>query len=62
VNIVGDHPADFVLYEDDGVTLDYGKGKQNQIRLHSDGAGHSAERAGNYRGPARFNIAGWKQF
>ncbi len=30
VNIVGDKPADFTLYEDDGVTTAYAKGEQSQ--------------------------------
>jgi alpha-D-xyloside xylohydrolase len=60
VNIFGDKPASFTLYEDDGLTLDYAKGAQNLIAL--DGAGHSASSHGDYRGPARYKIAGWRQF
>lgn len=62
VNIVGDNPADFTLYEDDGVTDDYAKGEQNKILLHVDGSSHSASRSGNYSGPNRYQILGWKQF
>ncbi len=62
VNIVGDNPADFTLYEDDGVTTSYARGVQNQMRLHAEGDNHSALRNGNYNGASRFKIAGWKQF
>jgi alpha-D-xyloside xylohydrolase len=60
VNIVGDKPADFTLYEDDGVTTAYATGEQNQIQLHADD--HSAQRTGNYHGPDRYKIISWKQF
>lgn len=60
VNIVGNKPADFTLYEDDGVTVAYTKGEQNQI--HLDGNNHSVMRQGNYHGPERYKITGWKQF
>ena len=62
VNMVGDHPADFTLYEDDGVTSAYATGEQNQIQLHTD-AGHPlVERHGNYHGPERIQITDWKSF
>jgi hypothetical protein len=59
---MGDKPADFVLYEDDGVTTAYAKGEQNQIVLHAAGDNHSVLRSGNYHGPDRCKITGWKQF
>lgn len=62
VNVVGDKPADFVLYEDDGVTGDYLKGAQNQIHLHADGDKHSVLHSGDYHGPDRYQITGWKPF
>jgi alpha-D-xyloside xylohydrolase len=62
VNIVGDKPADFVLYEDDGVTTAYATGEQNQIVLHASGDNHSNLRSGNYRGSERYQITSWKQF
>lgn len=61
VNVVGDKPTDFVLYEDDGVTTAYAKGEQNQIVLHA-GDNHSDLRTGNYHGPDRYKITGWKHF
>jgi alpha-glucosidase (family GH31 glycosyl hydrolase) len=62
VNMVGRNPADFTLYEDDGLTAAYATGEQNRLVLHTDGEGQSAERSGNYHGPVRYKIAGWKPF
>jgi alpha-D-xyloside xylohydrolase len=62
VNIVGDKPADFMLYEDDGTTTAYAKGEQNQIQLHANGDKHSIRRNGGYHGPERYKIVGWKRF
>lgn len=62
VNLVGEKPADFTLYEDDGITTAYAKGEQNQIKLHADGDDHSVERSGDYHGPDRYKISSWKRF
>ncbi len=62
VNLVGNQPADFILYEDDGITTAFSQGKQNQIKLHTDGTSHSAQVAGNYRGASRYKITDWKLF
>jgi alpha-D-xyloside xylohydrolase len=62
VNIVGNKPEDFTLYEDDGVTAAYAQGEQNQIKLHVSGDNHSALRSTDYHGPARYQITGWKSF
>ena len=62
VNLVGEKPAGFTLYEDDGVTTAYAKGEQNQIKLRADGDNHSLERSGNYHGPNRYKVSGWKRF
>lgn len=62
VNLVGNKPADFTLYEDDGVTGNYAQGEQNRVLLHVDGDNHSAQRTGNYRGPERYKISGWQRF
>jgi alpha-D-xyloside xylohydrolase len=62
VNIVGKNPMDFTLYEDDGATTAYANGEQNQIQLRADGENHPVQRNGNYHGPARYKITGWKQF
>jgi len=62
VNIVGPKPANFTLYEDDGVTAAYAKGEQNQILLHADGDNHSVQRGGGFHGPERYKISAWKKF
>jgi alpha-D-xyloside xylohydrolase len=62
VHTVGEKPADFTLYEDDGVTTAYAKGEQNKIQLHAEGENHSIRRNGNYHGPERYKITGWNQF
>ena len=60
VNIAGDQPADFTLYEDDGISTAFAKGEQNQIVLHAEN--HSSQRRGNYHGTQRYNITGWERF
>jgi alpha-D-xyloside xylohydrolase len=61
VNEVGDSPADFTLYDDDGLTTSYENGGQNKILLHA-GASPSVSSSGNYHGPERYKITAWKQF
>lgn len=61
VNEVGDNPADFTLYEDDGITTGYENGDQNKVLLRA-GASPSVSRTGHYRGPARYKITAWKKF
>lgn len=56
----GSQPADFILYEDDGVSDAFATGKQNQLHLHWDDSGHSIERTGGYHGLSRFHIVDWK--
>ena len=56
----GSQPADFMLYEDDGVSNAFATGNQNQIRLHWDDRGHSVERTGGYKGTPRFQVVNWK--
>lgn len=60
VNVVGDQPRDFTLYEDDGLTSAYAKGEQNQIQLNA--ADRSVTTFGDYHGPPRYKIVDWKQF
>ncbi len=62
VHKIGETPADFTLYEDDGVTTAYAKGEQNQVMLHAEGDNRTVRRSGNYHGPERYKITGWKQF
>jgi alpha-D-xyloside xylohydrolase len=56
----GSKPADFTLYEDDGVSNAFETGEQNKIRLHWDEQGHSIERTGQYKGPPRLKVSDWK--
>jgi alpha-D-xyloside xylohydrolase len=59
VKVYGDHPAATSLFEDDGVSNDFLRGKQNRIDLTwADGKGGEA-RAGNYVGPARYKVMRW---
>ena len=53
-------PADFTLYEDDGVSDAFKTGEQNQVRLHWDERSHSVNRTGKYKGALRIRIADWK--
>jgi len=62
INIVGTEPAEFTLYEDDGVTTAYANGEQNQMQLRADGDNHSAQHNGNYHGAERYKIVSWKRF
>lgn len=55
----GANAADFVLYEDDGISSAFKKGNQNEIRLHGDQKSHSDERTGNYAGK-RYRIIDWQ--
>jgi alpha-D-xyloside xylohydrolase len=55
----GSNPADFILYEDAGVSTMLA-GNQDQIRLHWDDRGHSITRTGGYKGPARLQVIDWK--
>ena len=55
----GHNPADFVLYEDDGISNGFETGKQNQLRLHWNQQSPSVARTGNYSGPAHYQIVKW---
>jgi alpha-D-xyloside xylohydrolase len=55
----GANPADFVLYEDDGVTEAFAAGGQNQVRLHGDKNSYSEIRTGSYQSK-RYQIVDWQ--
>lgn len=61
VHVFGEQPAPFVLYEDDGVSLDFEKGKQNRIELRYSGNRGTESKTGEYVGPARYKVARWAQ-
>jgi alpha-D-xyloside xylohydrolase len=60
INIFGDKPAAFTLYEDDGITSAYAKGAQNQVEL--DASSHTIRRNGDYHGPPRYQVTAWRQY
>lgn len=58
VRVYGPAPADFVLYEDDGVTLDAERGAQSVVTLGwSPEEGGQVRRTGTYEGPARYEVS-----
>ena len=61
IGVYGEKPAKCFLYEDDGVTFDFEKGEQNRIELKWDGQRGAASITGNYSGPSRYKIIGWKR-
>lgn len=61
VRIFGEPVAPITLYEDDGVSLDYLKGKQNRIELRwADGRG-IITRIGSYSGPVRYKVTAFEK-
>lgn len=60
VRIYGSSPEDFLLYEDDGFSLQYRQGDHNWIRLSSLAGGNGrAERSGNFAG-SKYTITSWE--
>jgi alpha-D-xyloside xylohydrolase len=55
----GASPADSILYEDDGVSLAFETGGQNQLRLHGDQSSHSERRTGGYE-LKRYQVVDWQ--
>lgn len=60
VHAFGEHPAPFILYEDDGTTLDFERGAQNRVTLSSNGETGTVTRSGGYDGPPRYHVTAWK--
>jgi alpha-D-xyloside xylohydrolase len=59
VNVFGESPEKFVLYEDDGVTLDFERGRQNRVTLEwTPEKGGAVTRAGGFEGK-RYSIVEW---
>ena len=61
IGVYGAKPAKYFLYEDDGVTFDFEKGQQNRIELKWDGREGTTSKTGDYSGPSRYKIIGWKR-
>jgi alpha-D-xyloside xylohydrolase len=58
--VYGDKPVPFTLFADDGVSLDFEKGRFNKVVLSwQDGKG-SIERTGKFAG-RRYRIVGWEK-
>jgi alpha-D-xyloside xylohydrolase len=60
VHAFGSRPAPFVLYEDDGTTLDFERGAQNQVTLAWDGTAGTETSAGRYSGGPRYRVVDWQ--
>jgi alpha-D-xyloside xylohydrolase len=60
VQVYGNEPLPFTLYEDDGETFDFEKGERNRVLLEwSEGKG-AVSRYGSFEG-RRYRITGWKK-
>ena len=57
--VYGDQPARASLFEDDGYTFDYEKGRYNTVDLSWKDHKGSVTRKGDYKGTL-YNITGWK--
>ncbi len=57
--VFGNDPAAFTLFEDDGLTFDFEKGKANTIELSINKGKGISNRKGSYKG-RRYNIKGWE--
>jgi hypothetical protein len=61
VDVFGDNPADFVLYEDDGISNAFKDKMQSEIRLHWAHGEGTVQRNGKYSGLPRYHIMKWEQ-
>ena len=61
IQVYGSKPRKIVLYEDDGVTFDFEKGRQNRIELRCEGQTGTTSKTGDYTGPSRYKITSWKR-
>lgn len=57
--VFGDNPASFSLFEDDGLTFDFEKGKSNIITLNVAKGKGSMKRQGNFNGK-KYVIKSWE--
>jgi len=61
-HVFGEKDASFVLYEDDGVTFDYEKGKLNQVILRWKGGNGASEKIGTWETSPRYQIKEWRHW
>ncbi|HUO08499.1 MAG TPA: TIM-barrel domain-containing protein [Phycisphaerae bacterium] len=59
VHVFGAHPEPMALFDDDGVSEDYGRGVQNRVLLSWDGKEGRAASAGEYGGVSRYRVVEW---
>lgn len=59
VQVYGDSPAPFVLFEDDGETFAYERGQGNRVTLAWTGGKGTVAREGSYQ-EERYRIQGWE--
>jgi alpha-D-xyloside xylohydrolase len=57
--VFGSSPSSFTLFEDDGLTYDFEKGKWNTIVLNVSKGRGSVERKGDFKG-RKYNIKAWE--
>jgi alpha-D-xyloside xylohydrolase len=60
VNVFGEKPVSFTLYEDDGISYDFKQGGQNHIVLNWNAHAGSEQKTGGYKGASRYHILTWK--
>ena len=61
VHVFGKAPAPITLYEDDGMSYDFQKGKQNRIAITWTQGRGEVQKSGAYSGPIRYKIAAFEQ-
>ncbi|RZJ24661.1 MAG: DUF5110 domain-containing protein, partial [Flavobacterium sp.] len=57
--VYGNSPAPFTLFEDDGLTFDFQKGKANTVVLRAANGKGSVERKGDFKG-RRYVVKQWE--
>jgi alpha-D-xyloside xylohydrolase len=60
IHVFGDQPGRFTLYEDDGISYDFERGRQNRIELNWTSGKGDLQKTGQYTGPARYKIVDWQ--
>jgi len=61
IGVYAEKHGKYFLYEDDGVTFDFEKGRQNRIELKWDGQEGTTSKTGDYSEPSRYKIVRWKR-
>jgi len=61
VRVYGAGSKPCILYEDDGTSFDFEKGRQNRLTLTWDGQAGQVQKAGGYAGPSRYKVSRWEK-